>query len=110
LRFRAPNNPDVLECAYQAGYAYAECGKTREALAQLRFYVLNVGTPGDGAAARNILETRFVVGQLLAADGRPDEALAELRAVRPLLAGAFGVDSIQVHNLDKQAARLETAP
>jgi hypothetical protein len=110
LRFRAPSNPDVLECAYQAGYAYAECGKTSRALAQLRFYVLNASTAGDGATALNVLETRFVVGQLLAADGRPDEALAELRAVRPLLVGAFGVDSIQVHNLDKQAARLKTAP
>jgi serine/threonine protein kinase len=110
LRFRAPTDTDVLECAYQAGYAYAECGKTRKALAQLRFYVLNAGTAGDGATALNVLETRFVVGQLLAADGRPDEALAELRAVRPLLVGAFGVDSIQVHNLDKQAARLKTAP
>ena len=109
LRFRAPNNPDVLECAYQAGHAYAECGKTRKALAQLRFYVLNADISGDGTAAWNILETRFVVGQLLAADGRPDEALAELRAVRPLLAGAFGVDSTQVRNLHKQAARLETA-
>ena len=108
LRFRAANDPDVLECAYHAGYAYAECGKTRKALAQLRFYVLNADVSGDGVMARNILETRFVVGQLLAADGRPDEALDELRAVRPLLAEAFGLDSTQVRNLDKQAKRLET--
>ena len=99
----------MLECAYQAGYAYAECGKTRKALAQLRFYVLNAGMSGDGATVRNILEARFVVGQLLAADGRPNEALAELRAVRPLLVDTFGLDSIQVRNLDKQAKRLETA-
>ena len=43
---------------------------------------------------------------MLAADGYPDEALAELQAVRPLLAEAFGPDSTQVRNLDKQAARL----
>jgi hypothetical protein len=52
--------------------------------------------------------TPFVIAQLLAADGYPDEALAELQAVRPLLAEAFGPDSTQVRNLDKQAARLRT--
>ena len=54
-----------------------------------------------------VLEARFVIAQLLAADGYPDEALAELQAVRPLLADAFGPDSTQVRNLDKQAARLK---
>ncbi|MGH3166768.1 MAG: hypothetical protein ACRDN0_12875 [Trebonia sp.] len=38
-----------------------------------------------------------------------EEALAELRTVRPLLAEAFGPDSAQVRNLDKQAERLRTA-
>ncbi len=51
---------------------------------------------------------RFVIAQLLAADGYPDEALGELQAVRPLLAEAFGPGSTQVRNLDKQAARLRT--
>jgi hypothetical protein len=43
---------------------------------------------------------------LLAADGAPDEARAELQAVRPLLVEALGADSTQVRNLDKQATRL----
>jgi hypothetical protein len=54
------------------------------------------------------LETGFVIAQLLATDGYPDEALAELQAVRSLVAEAFGSDSTQVRNLDKQAARLRT--
>jgi hypothetical protein len=35
-------------------------------------------------------------------------ALAELHVVRPLLADIFGPDSVQIRNLDKQAARLRT--
>jgi hypothetical protein len=115
-RYFPPDDPSVLDCAYYAGHAYAETGKTRQALAQLRFYVRNAdasaGTSADASAggdeARQILETRFVIAQLLAADGYPDEALAELQAVRPLLAEALGQDSTQVRNLDKQAARLKS--
>ena len=100
----------VLDCAYHAGYAYAETGNAGKALPQLRFYVENAGASADEDEARKILETRFVIAQLLAADGRPDEAFAELRAIRPLLADTFGDDSIQVRNLDKQAARLSAPP
>ena len=107
-RYFPPNDPAVLDCAYHAGYAYAESGMARKALAQLRFYMLNSGTSGDGDIARNILETRFVIAQLLAADGHADDALAELQAVRPLLVEDFGPDSTQVRNLDRQAARLAT--
>jgi hypothetical protein len=103
-----PNDPVVLDCAYHAGYAYAETGKPGKALPQLRFYVQNAGTSADEDDAHKVLETRFVIAQLLAADGYSDEALAELRAVRPLLAEAFGPASTQVRNLDKQAARLRT--
>jgi hypothetical protein len=45
---------------------------------------------------------------MLAADGYPDEALAELQAIRPVLADVYGLESTQVRNLDKQAARLKT--
>jgi serine/threonine protein kinase len=117
-RYFPPDHPDVLDCAYHAGYAYAEIGKPGKALPQLRFYVLHTSVQvsvsvstsalADGDEGRKILETRFVIAQLLAADGHPDEALAELQAVRPLLAEAFGHDSTQVRNLDKQAARLRT--
>jgi serine/threonine protein kinase len=107
-----PDHPDVLDCAYHAGYAYAEIGQPGKALPQLRFFVLNASVPASavarGGKASKILETRFVIAQLLAADGHPDEALAELRSVRPLLAEAFGLDSTQVRNLDEQAARLRT--
>ena len=43
---------------------------------------------------------------MLAASGDPDAAAAELRALRPLLADAFGANSTQVRNLDKQVSRL----
>jgi hypothetical protein len=106
-RYFPPNDSDVLDCAYHAGYAYAETGKPGKALPQLRFFVQNAGTSASGDEAQKVLETRFVIAQLLAADGYPDEALAEFQAVRPPLAAAFGPDSTQVRNLDKQAARLE---
>ena len=61
-------------------------------------------------AAENGLAGAPVQGRawprLLAADGSPEEALAELQAVRPLLVEALGACSTQVRNLDKQAARL----
>ena len=107
-RYFSPNDPDVLDCAYHAGHAYAETGKPGKALPQLRFYVQNADTSAGGDEARKVLESRFVIAQLLAADGCPDEALAELQAVRPLLAEAFGPGSTQVRNLDKQATRLRT--
>jgi hypothetical protein len=106
-RYFRPSDPNVLDCAYHAGYAYAEGGKPGKALPQLRFYVQNADPSGSEEEARKILETRFVIAQLLAADGYPDEALAQLQAVRPLLAETFGPDSTQVRNLDKQAARLK---
>ena len=46
---------------------------------------------------------------MLAAAGYLDEALTELRALRPLLARTFGIDSTQVRNLDKQISRLRSA-
>lgn len=106
-RYFPPNDPDVLDCAYHAGYAYAETGKPGKALPQLRFFVQNAGASAREGETQKVLEARFVIAQLLAADGYPDEALAELQTVRPLLADAFGPDSTQVRNLDKQAARFE---
>jgi len=105
-RYFPPDDPAVLDCAYHAGHAYAETGKPGKALPQLRFYVQNAHVSAGGDEAHKVLETRFVIAQLLAADGYPDEALAELQAVRSLLAEAFGPDSTQVRNLDRQAARL----
>jgi hypothetical protein len=72
-------DPWALDCAYQAGHAYAQAGKPDKALAQL-----------------------------LASTGEIESAIAELRAVRPLLAAAYGPRSAQVRNLDKQASRLQS--
>jgi hypothetical protein len=99
----------VLDCAYHAGHAYAEIGKPDKALPQLRFYVQNADTSAGADEAEKILESRFVIAQMLAAAGYPDEALSELQAIRPLLAEAFGADSTQILNLDKQIGRLGSA-
>jgi len=108
LKRLPPDDSYVLDCAYHAGLAYAETGKPRKALAQLRFYVQNANGAADKDEAHQMLQTRFVIAQLLAAEGYPDEALAELQQVRPLLVEAFGENSTQVRNLDKQADRLRT--
>jgi serine/threonine protein kinase len=109
-----PGDPYVLDCSYHAGHGYAEIGKPEKALPQLRFYVQNAGATSDRDEAEKVLESRFVIAQMLAASGQPDEALIELEAVRPLLARTFGAGSTQVRNLDKQIERLgavgDTAP
>ena len=101
-----PTDSYVLDCSYHAGHAYAEIGKPDKALPQLRFYVQNADAAAGEDEAEKVLESRFVIAQMLAAAGYPDEALTELEAVRPLLADAFGADSTQVRNLDKQIDRL----
>ena len=104
-------DPWALDCAYQAGHAYAQAGKPDQALPQLRYYVLNAAplAARDADEAAKVMESRFVIAQLLASTGQTEAAVTELRAVRPLLAAAYGPESAQVRNLDKQAARLEPA-
>lgn len=104
-----PTDAYVLDCSYHAGHAYAEIGKPDKALPQLRFYVQNAHASTDDETADQIRDSRFVIAQMLAASGHPEEALAELQAVRPLLADAFGADSTHVRNLDKQIDRLRSA-
>jgi hypothetical protein len=59
--------------------------------------------------AEKVLGSRFVIAQMLVAAGHPDEGLAELEAMRPLLADAFGVGSVHVRNLNKQIGRFKMA-
>ncbi len=105
-------DPWALDCSYQAGHAYAQAGKPDKALPQLRYYVMNAVPLAvhDADEAAKVMESRFVIAQLLASTGEAESAIAELRAVRPLLAAAYGPESAQVRNLDKQAARLHSAP
>ena len=107
-----PDDSFVLDCAYHAGHAYAEVGKADKALPQLRFYVQNADASTDSTdreEADKVRESRFVIAQMLAAAGEPEEALTELRAVRVLLAEAFGADSAHVRNLDRQIERMGAA-
>jgi hypothetical protein len=101
-------DPWALDCAYHAGHAYAQAGKPDKALPQLRYYVMNAVllAARDADEAAKVMESRFVIAQLLASTGEIESAIAELQAVRPLLATAYGPESAQVRNLDKQAARL----
>ena len=108
-RYLETKDPLVLECAYHAGHAYAEIGKPGKALPQLRFYVLNTDPAADPEEAAKYLESRFVIAQMLAAEDLTDEAVAELRAVRPLLVAAYGPDAVSVQNLDKQIDRLTSS-
>ena len=99
-RYLPAADPLVLECAYHAGHAYAETGKSAKALPQLRYYVQNADPGLDADEAEKVIDSRFVVAQLLAASGELDAAAAELGALRPLLASTFGMSSTQVRNLD----------
>jgi serine/threonine protein kinase len=108
-RYLPPTDSYVLDCSYHAGHAYAEIGKPDKALPHLRFYTQNANASTDEDKATKVLESRFVIAQMLAGSGHPDEAQAELEEIRPLLAGAFGAESTQVRNLDKQINRLRSA-
>jgi serine/threonine protein kinase len=100
-----PGHVQVVECAYLAGHAYAELGDVTRALAHLRFFVQH-GDPADAEDTEPVLDARFLIAQLLAADDRPDEALAELDAVRPAFLAGYGASSTHVRNLDRQLDRL----
>jgi hypothetical protein len=71
--------------------------------------VQNADLSTDEDEAEKILESRFVIAQMLASTGHADEALAELEAIRPSLVRAFGAESTQIRNLDKQVSRLRSA-
>jgi tetratricopeptide (TPR) repeat protein len=107
-KYLPPADTFVLECAYHAGHAYAESGKPDKALPHLRFFIQNADAANTDEAAK-ILESRFVIAQMLAAAGHPDEALTELVAIRPLLAEAFGTNSTHIRNLNKHIDRLRAA-
>jgi tetratricopeptide (TPR) repeat protein len=104
------DDPAVLNCSYQAGQAYAEIGQPEAALSHLRFYVANASRTAaartDPEEALKILESRFQIATLLAATGETDDALAELREIRPLFATFFGETSTMVRNIDRQITRL----
>lgn len=103
-----PDDPMVLNCSYQAGHAFAELGNPDGALRHLRFYAANAASAAmaDPEEALKILESRFVIAQMLAAQGDDEQALAELHAIRPVFASMLGDGSTMVRNLDKQIARL----
>jgi serine/threonine protein kinase len=108
-RYLAPADPVVLDAAYHAGHAYAEIGKSEKALPHLRFYVQNAVATSEDDTAERILESRYVIAQMLATEGKSEEAVAELESLRPVLCDAFGAESTQVRNLDKQISRLRSA-
>jgi serine/threonine protein kinase len=97
-----PGHPRVLDCAYQAGLAYAKAGKPDLALPQFQYYAQNAR--GD---AEQVIECRYLITQLLLAQGDPETALAELQSVRDLVAARGGPE---LADIDKQIARLRPAP
>lgn len=74
----------------------------------IRYYVVNAASliAGNADEAAKVMKSRFDIAQLLATVGDFESAVAELHAVRPLLAAAYGLKSPQVVNLDKQISRL----
>ena len=104
-RYLPATLPEVLDCSYHAGHAYAQIGDPGRALPHLRYYTQNADPLASQDEANKILESRFVVAQMLA-ESQPDEAISELEAIRPLLIATFGADSTQIRNLNKQINRL----
>ena len=74
-------DPWALDCAYQAGHAYAQAGKPDKALPQLRYYVMNAVSLAarDADEAAKVMESRFVIAQLLATSKQPAFSLRQAR-------------------------------
>ncbi|SBW20845.1 serine/threonine protein kinase [Candidatus Protofrankia californiensis] len=105
-RYFGPVDPEVLDCAYHAGYSYAETGNPDKALPQLRFYVHNADPAAGDDEPDKVRYARLAIAQMLAAAGRPDEALAAFESLRPDLTATYGQHSTQIHSLDKLIDRL----
>lgn len=99
----SPAHQIVVDCAYHAGHAYAEIGDPARAMSHLRYYLQNVDDPGS---SEQVLESRFVIAQMLTSDDWPDEALTELDALRSSFRAVYGDASTHVRNLEHQIARL----
>ena len=81
-------DPLVLDCAYHASHAFAEVGKSDQSLPQLLFYVQNADPASHvkeqrDEEAEKIRDSRYVIAQMLTSEGRPDEAVDALAALRP---------------------------
>ena len=98
----------VLDCAYHAGHAFSQIGESAGALAHLRFFAQNVNAQ-DPESAERVLESRFVIAQMLATDERTTEALVQLEEIRPAFQALYGADSIHLRNLERQIGRLRSA-
>jgi serine/threonine protein kinase len=109
-RLRGDDDPLVLNYSYYAGQAYAEAGQPEVALRYLRAYVRKASQTQPARRspeeALQILESRFRIATLLVATGNPEEALAELRGIRPQFVAIFGESSTMVRNIDRQITRL----
>jgi hypothetical protein len=53
-----------------------------------------------------VIIARRALAHMLAAAGRPSDAIAEFEGVRPLLTAAHGSDSPQIHTIDRAVTRL----
>lgn len=102
-----PSHPRVVECAYHAGHALAEIGEATGALAQLRFFVQNADAQ-DPDNSELVLQSRFVIAQMLATEERTTEAIAELEEIRPTFQAKYGPNSTHVRNLERQIGRLRS--
>ncbi|OZM75654.1 serine/threonine protein kinase [Pseudonocardia sp. MH-G8] len=97
-----PSDDFVIDAFYHAGHSYAEIGKPDKALPHLWFFLRHA----DGEDTDRVLRTRFVIAQMLTAADRPEDALDELRDLRPHISAAYGGGSTQVRNIDKHISRL----
>jgi tetratricopeptide (TPR) repeat protein len=100
------DQPLVADCAYYAGYCYAETGHAAQALERLRFYVAHT-LPGDPTQQEQYRAARYLIARMLATTGNITEARGEFHDVRRLYAEAYGPHSTHVKQLDRQISRLQ---
>lgn len=99
-----PANPLILDCAYDAGLAYAELGEHEDALPHLRAFL---GDVSDDAERQ--IDARASIAAMLVAAGDLEGARAELCTAREPAVQLYGAASSQVRSLDRRIVQLDEA-
>ncbi|MEV4497077.1 serine/threonine-protein kinase [Micromonospora arborensis] len=104
-RTQGPTSDDALACLRQAAHCRAELGQGTVALRQFRQVFAHVRAH-EGDVSRNALELRRDIAMLLLAEGRVDQAVAELVPLHEDLTLLYGPNHEETQEIADVLARL----
>ncbi|MET8525599.1 serine/threonine-protein kinase [Micromonospora sp. NPDC005172] len=104
-RTQGPTSGDALACLRQAAHCRAELGQGTVALRQFRQALIHVRA-AEGDVSSDALELRRNIGMLLLAEGKGDQAVAELLPLHEDLMLIYGPDHQDTREIGDVLARL----